>query len=138
MPIIALVESAKGIASARMLAAHPAVVGLAFGTLDFCLDVGADHIRPVLDPMRMELVLAARLAGIAAPVDGVTADVRTAGAARADAEHARALDMGGKFPSPMPCSPARGPAEPKREAAIPATLHEPAGPIGFAYGVRRR
>lgn len=62
VPIIALVESAQGIASARMLAAHPAVVGLAFGTLDFCVDVGAEHIQPVLDPMRMELVLAARLA----------------------------------------------------------------------------
>ena len=71
--------------------------GLAFGTLDFCVDLGADHIRSVLDPMRMELVLAARLAGIAAPIDGVTAEVRTPGAARADAEHARALGMGGKL-----------------------------------------
>ena len=97
VPIIALVETALGIANARPLAAHPAVVALAFGTLDFCVDVGAEHIRPVLDPMRMELVLAARLAGIAAPIDGVTADLRTPGAARADAEHARALGMGGKL-----------------------------------------
>ena len=96
-PIIALVESAKGIASARALAAHPKVVALAFGTLDFCLDLDAEHIPAVLDPMRLELVLAARLAGIAPPLDGVTADLSDPAIAGADAAHARALGMGGKL-----------------------------------------
>lgn len=97
VPIIALVESAQGIASVRALAAHPKVVALAFGTLDFCLDLDAGHIAAVLDPMRLELVLAARLAGIAPPIDGVTADLSDPAIAGADAQHARALGMGGKL-----------------------------------------
>lgn len=97
VPLLALVETARGMATARTLAAHPAVIGLAFGTLDFCVDLGAEHVPAVLDPMRLELVLAARLAGIASPIDGVTTDLRVPGVARADAAHACALGMGGKL-----------------------------------------
>ena len=97
VPIIALVESAEGLATARMLAAHPAVMQLAFGSLDYCVDLDAAHTPPVLDPARCELVLASRLAGIAAPADGVTTAVDAPDQILAEAHHARALGMGAKL-----------------------------------------
>ncbi|TMV04532.1 HpcH/HpaI aldolase/citrate lyase family protein [Brucella haematophila] len=96
-PVIALVESAKGIAAARDLARSDAVMQLAFGSIDFCADLGCEHEREILLPIRQELVIASRLAQIAAPLDGVTADVKSPEITRADARHARALGMGGKL-----------------------------------------
>jgi citrate lyase subunit beta/citryl-CoA lyase len=96
-PVIALIESAAGLANAREIAAAEGVVQLAFGSVDFCADLGCQHQREVLLPPRFELVLASRLAGIAAPIDGVTVEVKSPETAHADAAHARALGMGGKL-----------------------------------------
>lgn len=96
-PVIALIESARGLASARAIAAAPGMVRLAFGSIDFCADLGCEHLREVLLPARTELVLASRLAGIAAPIDGVTARLDDARLTRDDAAHARALGMTGKL-----------------------------------------
>lgn len=74
----------------------PNVMQLAFGLLDFCADMGMAHQREGLLPVRLELVLASRLAGIAAPFDGVTTRLE-AGHAALDAEHAKLRGMGGKF-----------------------------------------
>ncbi|MEW6124336.1 MAG: CoA ester lyase [Pseudomonadota bacterium] len=97
IPVVALVESALGLARARALAAHPAVARLAFGSVDFCADLGCAHIREGLLAARSELVLASRLAGIAAPIDGVTTRIDDAGEATDDARYARALGFGGKL-----------------------------------------
>jgi citrate lyase subunit beta/citryl-CoA lyase len=97
VPIIALIESAAGLANARALARLEGVVRLAFGSIDYCADLGCAHKREVLLPVRSELVLASKLAGIAAPIDGVTADLADPGAAGADAAHARDLGMTGKL-----------------------------------------
>lgn len=95
--IIALVESARGLAAARMLAAHPGVTRLAFGSVDFCADLGSAHLRDLLLPARFELVLASRLAGIAAPLDGVTVRIDDDAEAEGDARHAASLGFGGKL-----------------------------------------
>lgn len=96
-PVIALIESAMGLGNAREIARAEGVVRLAFGSVDFCADLGCMHQRDVLLPARFELVMASRLAGIAAPIDGVTMEMRAAEAAASDAAHARALGMGGKL-----------------------------------------
>lgn len=96
-PVIALIESARGLANARAIAAAPGVVRLAFGSIDFCADLGCEHLRDVLLPARTELVLASRLAGIAAPIDGVTVQLDDARLTQEDAAHARALGMTGKL-----------------------------------------
>jgi len=96
-PVIALIESARGLSNARQIAKTEGVVRLAFGSVDFCADLGSAHERDILLPARFELVLASRLAGIAAPIDGVTLEVNSAEAASSDAAHARALGMGGKL-----------------------------------------
>ena len=95
--LLALIESAAGLAAARDIAAVPGVTHLVFGSIDFCADIGAAHQREVLLPARSELVLAARLAGICAPIDGVTAQLDDLTETQADAAHARALGMSGKL-----------------------------------------
>lgn len=97
VPVIALVETALGLAQARALAAHRAVTRLAFGSVDFCADLGCAHVREALLAARSELVLASRLAGIAAPIDGVTTRIDDAAEATDDARYARALGFTGKL-----------------------------------------
>jgi citrate lyase subunit beta/citryl-CoA lyase len=97
VPVLALIETAAGLARAREIAALPEVARLVFGSIDFCADLGCAHLREVLLPARMELVLAARLAGGPAPVDGVTAQLDDMALTRQDAAHARDLGMGAKL-----------------------------------------
>ncbi|WP_428648677.1 HpcH/HpaI aldolase/citrate lyase family protein [Roseibium sp.] len=96
-PVIALIESARGLANARAIAATDGLARLAFGSIDYCADLGCAHLREVLLPVRSELVLASRLAGIAAPIDGVTAQLDDPGVTFEDAAHARDLGMTGKL-----------------------------------------
>lgn len=96
-PLIALVETVLGVASAREIARCARVERLAFGSVDYAADLGCDHDRDALAPARSELLVASRLAHKPAPFDGVTTDVRCAYAAREDARHARALGFGGKL-----------------------------------------
>ncbi|NPD17715.1 CoA ester lyase [Xinfangfangia sp. D13-10-4-6] len=95
--VIALIESALGLANARAIAAADGVSRLAFGSIDFCADLGCEHLREVLLPVRSELVLASRLAGIAAPIDGVTVQLDDMEISRSDTLHARALGFTGKL-----------------------------------------
>jgi citrate lyase subunit beta / citryl-CoA lyase len=97
IPIVAIIESALGLANARQIAAIPGVARLAFGSLDFCADIGSAHTRDGLLSARSELVLASRLAGIAPPMDGVTTQIDDPEIARSDALHARELGMTGKL-----------------------------------------
>lgn len=95
--VIALVETAAGLAGARAIAEHGAVRRLAFGSIDYCADLGCAHVREALLSARAELVLASRLAGLAAPLDGVTTAIDDADLITDDARHARALGFGGKL-----------------------------------------
>lgn len=97
LPVVALVESARGLADARRIAAMANVARLAFGSIDFCADLGCAHVREALLSARSELVLATRLSGLVAPVDGVTAAIDDPGAVLDDARHARDLGFGGKL-----------------------------------------
>lgn len=97
LPLIALIESALGLANARAIAAVNGVVRLAFGSVDFCADIGCVHLREILLPARGELVLASRLGGIAAPIDGVTVQLDDPAVANGDARHARDIGIAGKL-----------------------------------------
>ncbi len=96
-PIVALVETAQGLADARRLATHPRVARLAFGSIDYCADLGCAHTRRALLLPRSELVLASRLARLPAPLDGVTAALNDPAVAEEDARHAVELGFGGKL-----------------------------------------
>jgi citrate lyase subunit beta/citryl-CoA lyase len=95
--IVALVESVRGIAQARTLAAHPRVARLAFGSMDYCADLGCAHIREALLVPRTELAVASRLASRPSPLDGVTAALDDLALAESDARHACDLGFGGKL-----------------------------------------
>ncbi|GGF55783.1 citryl-CoA lyase [Azorhizobium oxalatiphilum] len=97
VPVIALIETALGLANARAIAATHGVVRLAFGSIDFCADLGIAHTREALLMARSELMLASRLAGRAGPLDGVTTSISDAVAAQEDAAYAASLGFTGKL-----------------------------------------
>lgn len=95
-PVVALVESALGVLRASDIAA--AAARIAFGSLDFALDIDADHDDDAaLLLARGTLVLAARAAGRPAPIDGVTTALDDPQAAARDAARARRLGFAGKL-----------------------------------------
>lgn len=95
--IIALVETATGLASLPQILAAPNVARIAFGSIDFALDIGCAHDQQVLLNDRSEIVWRSRAAKRAAPLDGVTTDFNTPDIVEADATHAAALGFGGKL-----------------------------------------
>ncbi|WP_026197060.1 HpcH/HpaI aldolase/citrate lyase family protein [Sciscionella marina] len=104
-PVIALVESALGVHEATSIARVPGVARLAFGSLDFGLDAGIEVGWEELLYARSRIVLASRVAGIPAPVDGVTTALDDAELLAREANAAHRLGFGGKLaihPSQVP------------------------------------
>lgn len=96
--VVALVETALGVARATDLARSPGVVRLAFGSYDLAAELGVDPDHaPALAPARGALVLASAVGGLAGPIDGVTGDVRDHERLTADATTAAALGFAGKL-----------------------------------------
>jgi citrate lyase subunit beta / citryl-CoA lyase len=99
--VLPIVESARGLEEVRAMARVPGVVRLAFGSIDLALDLGIECApgggEAELQPYRAQVVLASRLAGLAAPIDGVSTAIEDAAALRADAERARRLGFGAKL-----------------------------------------
>lgn len=96
-PVIALIETAAGMAEARALARSGLAARIAFGSIDYASDIGCDHVHEALAGARAELVLASRLGSLPAPIDGVSADLTSSHAASDDARAARTLGFGGKL-----------------------------------------
>lgn len=95
VPIIALIETASGIAAAREISTH--AHQLAFGSIDFAADVGCAHIRDALLLARSELVIASRISGKPQPIDGVTTSIRDEAMIEDDARYASSIGFGGKL-----------------------------------------
>lgn len=95
--ILPLIESAAGIWNGVELARSPRVQRLVFGAIDFSFDLGISEGYEQLLYFRSQLVLMSRVAGIAAPVDGVTVALDDPDLVRADSARARALGFGGKL-----------------------------------------
>ncbi|MEU7963542.1 CoA ester lyase [Streptomyces sp. NPDC049097] len=97
IPIVALVETASGVQNAGEIAAAESSVRLAFGNLDFGLDIDAETDDTTLLYARSALVIASRAAGLPGPVDGVTTELDDPAAAGRDAGRARRLGFAGKM-----------------------------------------
>lgn len=95
--VIALIESAAGLANLPDILAAPGLVAVAFGSIDFSVDLGCAHDRLTLLAARSEIVWRSRAAGRAAPIDGITTDIGSPEAAEDDARHAMAMGFGGKM-----------------------------------------
>jgi citrate lyase subunit beta/citryl-CoA lyase len=96
-PVIALIESARGVAGVADISGVSGVTRLAFGAIDFTLDVGATMDPALLGHVRSQLVIHSRAAGIASPLDSPTLDFTDLRVVRDDTRAARALGMGGKL-----------------------------------------
>ncbi|MCP3721926.1 CoA ester lyase [Paraburkholderia sp. CNPSo 3272] len=95
--VLPIVETARGIAGLDALCGARGVLRVAFGTLDFQVDMGIDGDGEELDAFRSRIVLASRLAGIAAPVDGVSTVFDDADGLEREARRGRRFGYGGKL-----------------------------------------
>lgn len=106
LPVVALIETARGVAALDEIAA--AAARLAFGSIDYAADLAIGHTRTALADARARLTLASRLAGLPAPIDGVTASVHDTDLLAADCAHAREMGFAGKLLiHPAQIAPAR-------------------------------
>jgi len=97
VPIIALIESAAGFDNLRAIASAPQVQRLAFGAIDFQLDM---HMRATFDDLvffRSQIVLASRLAGIGTPIDSPSTAIDATDEVESEAQRARRLGFGAKL-----------------------------------------
>ena len=93
-----LIESAAGFGALGALAGAEAVERLAFGSIDFQLDMCMrDAHEEELLYFRSQLVLASRLARVAPPIDGVSTAIDDAILLQQDAQRARRLGFAGKL-----------------------------------------
>jgi len=96
IPILPFIETAQGYWHIQEIAAVNRVQRLVFGTLDFLLDLGMSATGDELNSVRLQMVIASRVAGIAPPVDGVTQDIKDLEGLKSDSLRARRLGFGGK------------------------------------------
>ncbi len=96
--LIPLIETALGIEESRSLCGHSKVAWVAFGALDYALDIGAAQDCAVaLDTARALLVLRARAAKCPAPLDGVCTAINNPQIVHAEAAAAADQGFGGKL-----------------------------------------
>jgi len=99
LPVLPLIESAEALAQLDALASAPNVVRLALGHLDLQADLGmacgGDEVE--LTSVRLALVVASRRAGLAPPVDGVTAQLNDHVVLGRDTQRSRRFGFGAKL-----------------------------------------
>ncbi len=97
VPTIALVESALGLERLGDILSAPRVTCASFGSLDYALDLGCEPTWEPLLYARSVIVHKSRLAGVAAPLDGVTLAIDQPDLVREEALRARAMGFAGKL-----------------------------------------
>lgn len=99
LPLLPLIESAQGLRAIDAIATAPGVARIAFGHLDFQADLGMQSAEDEreLDAVRLALVIASRLGGLPAPVDGVTVALDSEPRLQADIARSRRLGFSGKL-----------------------------------------
>jgi citrate lyase subunit beta/citryl-CoA lyase len=95
--IIPIIETARGLLNVDAVTASSGVQRLAFGTLDYAvdLDLSGDERGLIYPACRM--ALASRTAGVAAPIAGVTGDLTNDASLLSDLAFARACGFTAKL-----------------------------------------
>jgi len=95
--VIPIIETARGMLNVDAIAAASGVQRLAFGTLDYAveLDMSGDERGLIYPACRM--ALASKVAGVASPIAGVTTDLDNEETLLADLAFARACGFGAKL-----------------------------------------
>src|SRR5207245_7699447 len=92
--VIPIIETARGVLNVDDVAAAPSVQRLAFGTLDYAVDVDlSGDERGLLYPA-CRMALASKVAGIGAPIAGVTPAIANDAQLESDLQFARACGFG--------------------------------------------
>ena len=105
LAVVPLIESAVGLQAAAGIAGIPGVTRLAFGAIDYALDIDAGSDDRFLDYARSVLVVSSRAAGIPAPLDSPSTHIKEASKVQVSAKLARGFGFGGKLcvhPSQVP------------------------------------
>lgn len=97
LQIIAIIETAKGLQQIEAIAAIPGLARLAFGSLDFSLDINCSQIPEAFLFARNRIVLASRTADLPAPIDGVTPAISDLTVVAQESHYARSLGFGAKL-----------------------------------------
>ena len=122
--ILALIESAAGFANVQAIAAARNVQRLAFGAIDFQLDL---NMRATFDELlffRSQLVLVSKLANLQAPIDSPRTAIEQLDEVVHEAQTAHRLGFGAKL-----C------IHPKQVAAVNAAFSPSAADTAWAEGV---
>jgi citrate lyase subunit beta / citryl-CoA lyase len=95
--VVPIVETARGMLNIDAVASASGVQRVAFGTLDYAvdLDLSGDERGLVYPACRM--ALASRVAGIATPIAGVTPEIGNDAKLESDLQFARACGFGAKL-----------------------------------------
>ena len=96
-PLLPLIESAAGFDQLRAIAGVRGVQRLAFGAIDFQLDLNMRAEFDELICFRSQIVFASRLAGLAAPIDSPSVAIDDDAEVEHDAQRARRLGFGAKL-----------------------------------------
>lgn len=94
-PLIALLESARGVVNALSIAEHPAVTAIALGDSDLRSDLGGGD--PMLDHARLTALFAARAVGLPAPMASVYPSIGDPEGLRADTRRVARLGLFGRM-----------------------------------------
>lgn len=94
-PLIALLESARGVVNAVEIAQHPAVVALALGESDLRSEVGGGEA--MITHARLSMLFAARAAGLPAPMASVYPAIRDLEGLADDTRRAADLGLFGRM-----------------------------------------
>jgi citrate lyase subunit beta/citryl-CoA lyase len=121
--VLPLIETARGLVAVHDIAATAHVVRLAFGSLDYRVDLAVESGSLALDFAAAHIAVASRAAGLPSPVAGVTPDIDAARVS-ADMLHAASLGFGAKM-----C------IHPSQLAAVRAALAPTAAELAWAQRV---
>ncbi|MGM5068722.1 HpcH/HpaI aldolase/citrate lyase family protein [Rhodococcus qingshengii] len=98
VPVVALIETARGVLAAPAISSVPGVVRTALGHIDLAAEIGVDPgERAALLHARSSLVIAAAAAGIDSPIDGVTTNLTDATVLESDVLYGKSLGFSGKL-----------------------------------------
>lgn len=95
--LIPQIETARGLANLPALLAAPGVRRVAFGHLDFALDLGCAPDWEALTLARQTVVLQSRMAGAAPPIESVTADIADTDRLRRETAAGKAFGFAAKL-----------------------------------------
>jgi citrate lyase subunit beta/citryl-CoA lyase len=95
--VIPMIESARGVANVEAIASAAGVLRLAFGTLDYAVDLDMSGDERGLAYAAGRMAVASKCAGLASPIAGVTVALDDAARLAADVAFARACGFGAKL-----------------------------------------